>query len=227
FMARYFNPRTYKWDGDQPDFGPESDDIHWSLVPEHKITVEEVKYILSSYFQGTPYNPYLSKDNPLKGKYRSIGINRTDVMAILQIRGYLPKEIQAVEWICFGSNAFNAALPLYTLVEKMPSYVSATTETVDAGAFYWASRLIGALADPHFASAIQLIERYQGASAAKGHELLNKFDQEMLESKDFAKKESANEAIAKAIKMETDKALRNVLMNAMAHMKNGYNRADN
>lgn len=227
FMARYFNPKTYKWEGDNPDFGPESDDIPWSLVPEHKITVEEVKYILSSYYQGTPYNPYLTKDNPLKGKYRSIGINRTDVMAILQIRGYLPKEIQAVEWICFGSNAFNVGIPLYTLVEKMPNYVSGTKEVVDSDNFYWASRLIGALADPHFASAIQLIERYQGASSAKGHELLNRFDEEMIKAKDYSKKEEHNEAIAQAIKKETEKALRNVLMNAMAHMKNGYNRADN
>lgn len=36
YMARYFNPKTYKWEGDNADFTPESDDIPWSLVPEKR-----------------------------------------------------------------------------------------------------------------------------------------------------------------------------------------------
>ncbi|MBO4540801.1 MAG: C69 family dipeptidase, partial [Bacilli bacterium] len=131
------------------------------------------------------------------------------------------------EWICFGSNAFNAAMPLYTLVEKMPDYVSQTSEKVDSGNFYWASRLIGALADAHYATAIQLVERYQKATAAKGHELLNRFDAEMIAAKSFEKKEAYNEEMAKAFQELTNEGLKNVLMDAMAHMKNGYNRADN
>ena len=114
YMARYFNPKTYKWEGDNADFTPESDDIPWSLVPEKKITIEDVKYILSSYYQGTNYNPYLKHDYPEKGKYRPIGISRTGVMAICQIRNNVPEEISAVEWLCFGSNAFNVCIPLYT-----------------------------------------------------------------------------------------------------------------
>ena len=109
----------------------------------------------------------------------------------------------------------------------MPDYVAKTPEVVDTGTFYWTSRLIGALADSHYPSAIQLIERYQRACAAKGHELLNQFDEKMMEAKDFSEKEKDNEAIAKAFEKESDKALRSVLMNAMREMKNGYNRADN
>ena len=48
FMERYFNPKTKKWDGPDADYRPESDDIPWSMVPEKKITVEDVKYALSS-----------------------------------------------------------------------------------------------------------------------------------------------------------------------------------
>ena len=33
YMARYFNPRSYVWDGENADFTPLSDDIPWSLVP--------------------------------------------------------------------------------------------------------------------------------------------------------------------------------------------------
>lgn len=227
FMARYFNPRTYKWDGPNADFTPESDDIPWSLKPERKIGVDEVKYILSSYYQGTEFNPYTSQDTGKRGMYRSIGINRTGCMAILQIRGYMPEEIKGVEWICFGPNSFNAPLPMYTNVSKMPKYVSNTTMDPDTNSFYWNSRLIAALVDPYFGSAIQLVERYQDAMLNKGHELINKFDKEFKETKDLKVLEKANDAIAEMGKKETSKALRNVLHNASVHMKNGYNRADN
>lgn len=33
------------------------DDIPWSQVPEKKITVEDVKYVLSLHFQGTDFDP--------------------------------------------------------------------------------------------------------------------------------------------------------------------------
>lgn len=58
FMLRYLNPNTFVWDGPEADFTPESDDLPWSLEPEKKITVEDIKYVLSSYYQGTDYNPY-------------------------------------------------------------------------------------------------------------------------------------------------------------------------
>ena len=58
FAERYFNPRTFRWDGPGADYTPASDDLPWCMVPEKKITVEDVKYVLSSHFQGTPYDPY-------------------------------------------------------------------------------------------------------------------------------------------------------------------------
>ncbi len=226
FMARYFNPRTYKWDGENADFTPESDDIPWSLKPERKIGVDEVKYILSSYYQGTPYNPY-SKTAQKSGIYRSIGINRTGVMAILQIRDYVPNEIKALEWICFGPNSFNTVLPLYTNVNKFPSYVSSTTLKVDTKTFYWSSRLIAALVDPYYGDGIQLITRYQEATLNKGMALVNKFDEEFIKSKDLKVLDKANKEICAMGEEETSKALFNVLRLASTKMKNGYNRSDN
>jgi dipeptidase len=119
-MARYFNPRSFRWDGAGADFTPESDDIPWALVPERKITVEDVKYILSSHYQGTVYDPYRKGESPDRGRYRPIGISRTGVTAILQLRSGVPAEIAGGEWLCFGSNVFNCAVPLYTNVDKLP-----------------------------------------------------------------------------------------------------------
>lgn len=227
YMARYFNTNTYKWEGENADFTPESDNIPWSLVPEHKITVEDVKYILSSYYQGTEYNPYSERDYMKKGLYRPIGISRTGVMAICQIRDYVPDEIKAVEWICFGSNAFNAMIPLYTNVSKMPKYVSDVTLDVDTNNFYWASRLIGNLCDPHFGKCIQWIERYQAEMFNEGHLALNKSDELFIKTKDINVLSKANEEICTKAKRITQNTLNKLVLISSEQMKNGYNRADN
>ncbi|MCF0116039.1 MAG: C69 family dipeptidase, partial [Erysipelotrichaceae bacterium] len=214
FMARYFNPRTYKWDGPDADFTPESDDIPWSLVPEHKITVEELKYILSSYYQGTPYNPYSNQDTGKKGVYRPIGIGRTGCMAILQIRGYMPDAIKAIEWMCFGPNSFNAALPVYTNVAKMPDYLSKVTLDATTDNFYWQSRYIAALADPFFATAIQMVERYQKAIANKGHELINVYDKKFKETGDLKVLDEANKKLCVEANAISQQTLNQLILNA-------------
>ena len=70
FMARYLLERTYRWDGPNADFTPESNDLPWSFVPERRITVEDIRYLLGSHYQGTPYDPY-DKTAAFHGKYRA------------------------------------------------------------------------------------------------------------------------------------------------------------
>ena len=50
FIERYLNPKSAKWDGPDADFKPDSDDLPWSMVPEKKITVEDIKYLMSSHY---------------------------------------------------------------------------------------------------------------------------------------------------------------------------------
>jgi len=228
FMERYFNPRTFKWDGPEAQYTPESDDIPWSMKPERKITVEEVKYILSSHFQGTPYDPYSKIASPERGIYRPIGISRTGFLSIHQIRGYLPKEIAAVEWVAFASNVFNAIVPLYANMSTVPAYFGKTTLDVSTEDFYWSSRLLGAMADPHFGRCGILIERYQDAVANAAHTLLNQYDEEIVKATDKTKAiTDANEAMAKMAKEKTTKALNDVIYEVSCQMKNGFARSDN
>ena len=227
YMGRFLCPRRYRWDGPDADFTPESDDIPWSFVPERKLAAEDVKYILSSNYQGTPYNPYLNHDTGLRGKYRSIGINRTGVTSICQIRPDVPAPIRGIEWICFASTTFDAMLPLYTNVDKMPDYLSKVTLDCSTENFYWASALLGALADHSYNQCVQLVDRYQAAVMTGGRRLLREYDRKMIDSGDFSLAAEANEALAKLAKEETTKVLNKVLLAAAETMKNGYNRADN
>ena len=227
FMGRYLAPKTYRWDGGNAGFTPESDDIPWSLRPERKVTAEDVKYLLSGNFQGTPYSPYISQDTGVRGKYRSIGINRTGVTSICQIRPYAPEGIRGVEWICFGSTTFDAMLPVYPNVPKMPAYLSQVTTDTSTENFYWASRLIGALADPHYAAMRQHIDRYQEAMEARGRQIVLEYDRKIAETGNLRLAEEANEKLCKMAREETTKALNSIVQTASEKMRNGYNLADN
>lgn len=227
FMGRYLTPFSHKWDGPNAEFGPESDNIPWSFVPDRKIDVEDVQYMLSGHFQGTPYDPYISQDTGVRGKYRSIGINRTGITTVCQIRTGVPEPLKGIEWICYGSTTFSAWVPVYTNVAKLPDYLSKVTLDATTENFYWASRLIDAMADKSFASTAQNIERYQDAVNIKGRQLIHQYDLRMEESGDYSLTAEANKEICKMAKDETTTALNRILHTSSVEMKNGYNRADN
>jgi len=227
YIGRYFNGKSYKWEGENADFNPESDNIPWSLIPDKKITLEDIKHILSSHFQGTEYNPYSKADNPKKGIYRPIGVANTDVMAILQIRNDVPYEIAAVEWLCFGCNVFNTITPFYTNTSKVPDYYLKATSTFDSNNFYWASRLLAVLSDHSYGSNILFVERYQKGVMNEARRLVKEYDSKMIESKDFSLIDKANDEIAKMVKKETDKLMLTLLDNDANHIKVRFYRGDN
>ena len=227
FMGRYLTPLSHRWEGENAEFTPESDNIPWALVPDRKVAVEDVKYMLSGHYQGTPYNPYTNQDTGKKGIYRCIGINRTGVTSICQIRPQAPEAAKGLEWICFGSTTFSALLPVYPNVGKMPKYLSDVTLDTSTENFYWASRLIDALADHNYATCIQPIERYHNAMLVKGRQLVLEYDRRMAETGDASLAQEANEKLAAMAKEQTTAVLNKVLLDASTHMKNGYNRADN
>lgn len=177
FMERTLNPNSAVWDGPDADFTPVSDDIPWCMIPEKKITMEDVKYVLSSHYQGTPYDPYGNYgDKSLRGAYRSIGVNRTDFMSAIQIRPYADEDSSAIQWLAFASNAFNVMVPFYTNVDEVPEYLANTSAEVSTDNFYWTSRMIAAMADASYAKSVFHIERYDEKVMSKAHEIIYRYD---------------------------------------------------
>ncbi len=220
-MERSLNPKSYVWDGPDADFSPESDDLPWCLVPERKVTVEDVKYVLSSHFQGTPYDPYGKYGDPtLRGKYRPIGVNRTNFAGLTQLRRDVPEEYAALQWIAMGSNVHNSFVPFFANVTKTPAYFANTEKAVTTDSFYWGNRLIAALSDPHFSKCQSHIERYQNVVMSKTQAMIKACDRSKED------REKTNQEIADFVKEETGKLLSAVLYEASMEMKNGYSRSD-
>ena len=231
YMLRTLNPNTFVWDGPDADYTPRSDDLPWCMNPEKKLTPEDVKYVLSSHYQGTPYDPYASYgDKSQRGMYRSIGINRNDFMALIQMRPDVPAEQSAIEWVAYASNAFNTMVPFYANVETTPAYLSCTTGEVSTDSFYWVSRMIAAMTDASYAKSLIHAERYELAVLSASRALVKEYDAKLSAEPDAARRaalrEEANEAIAKMLKAKSSDTLDKVLFELSSGMKNAFARSD-
>lgn len=226
FMGRYLTPNTYKWDGADADYTPVSDDLPWCVVPERKVTERDILYLLSSHYQGTDYDPY-SKKAAKPGMYRSIATNRTNVTSICQIRGNKPAQAAGVQWIGFGPTVFTTLIPVYTNVPQFPKYLTCTKETCSTDSFYWACRMLAALADPIYADTIRSAEGYRQQSMAECMAILQKYDEIAAQSGNAESLREANEAICDLMRRKTDEILGSVLLESTRHIKVAYNYADN
>ena len=228
YMLRTLNPTTWVWDGPDADYTPASDDLPWCMVPERKLTPEDVKYVLSSHYQGTPYDPYGNYgDNKMRGAYRSIGVNRTDFMSAIQMRPYVGEDICAVQWIAFASNAFNVMVPFYANVDTTPEYLANTGADVSTDNFYWTSRMIAAMADASYAKSVFHIERYEEKVMSKAHEIIYRYDDIMNEQPLGEKlRQQANQETTDMVRREANATLGRVLYELSNQMKNSYSRSD-
>lgn len=180
YMQRFLNPYDEQWDGQDADHQPTSDDIPWARQPDRKITIEDVKYVLSSHYQGTPYDPYgILGDQHSRHMFRPIGINRQSQLSVMQIRPYRPQVNRAVQWIAYGSNPFNTLVPFYPNVGSTPKYLEDTTTRVTSENFYWENRIIAALCDANFADTSNAVERYQEKTGGMGHRMIAATDEQI------------------------------------------------
>ncbi len=222
FIQKFFNPNIKQ--------NPMSDNIPFSRKPFRKITIEDVKYVLSGHYQDTVYDPYGKGDKTEKNMFRPIGINRTGELSILQIRPYQNKKNQALQWLAYGSVPFNTLIPLYTNVTNTPDYIKNTTSRVTTENYYWVNRIIAALADSHYHEVIADIEAYQQKTLSLGHQNIISADKNIKnkpESKTHNFLEKVNQNFSIKIKKETENLLDKILFTVSNLMTNNFHRSDN
>jgi dipeptidase len=238
FMQRYLNPYDEVWDGPDAVHTPMSDDIPWGRQPERKITIEDIRYLLASHYQGTVYDPYGTQgDERTRGMFRPIGINRNSQLAVLQIRSDQPESCRSLQWIAYGSNAFNTLVPFFSNVDGTPEYLESTGARVTTENFYWANRIIAGLCDHSYAGTANAVESYRQKTGSQGHRIVAATDEQVarLGASDTSTAngevrgilEAANQAIAEELKKETDALLNGVLFTVSMGMRNGFRMSDN
>ena len=140
---------------------------------------------------------------------------------MLQLRPYVSADRAALQWIAFGSNPFNALVPLYANVREAPAYLENTTTHVTSDNFYWANRIAGALADAAYGASLAHVERYQEALQSRCAALVRECD---AREGNLA---ACNQAIADECRKATDDLLDKVLFEASMRMRNGFSMSDN
>lgn len=240
YMTSVLSSDFADFNGDDPAYTPQSMHIPWAMVPNAKISVMDVKNILSSTYDGTPYNPYGFQGNEeTRHRFRPIGINRTCECSILQVRPYAPHALQGVQWVAFGSGPFNTSIAMYSNVKTIPDYLN-TQMRVNTDDFYWTNRLVAALADHDYFANMESISAYQQSTLARGYASLRTTDEDIedtvekegidLDDMDDPKViealEAANQRLVDYVKAENDKLLGEVLFQRSLVMKNGFGASD-
>lgn len=217
-IQRFLNPEVEQ--------DPRSFFLPWCQKPYRKITIEDVKYVLSSHYQDSAYDPYgLEGDSHSRRTFRTIGINRTSQTAILQLRPNRHQETTGIQWLCYGSMPFNTAVPFFTQVDTTPDYFANTTEKVTTGSFYWTNRIIAGLADAHYSHHVGDLEDYQESTMALGHARIGRVDQALAagQTVDF---ERENQEMSDQIQEATDRLLDKILLDASNLMTNHFSLSD-
>lgn len=219
----YNNPRT--WYG-QNFLGTVSEDPQNQELPficeaTRKITVEDVKFVLSSHFENTSYDPYGTTNTPEERKlFRPIGINRNHSVHILQVRNHVPKELAGVQWLAFGANTFNHVVPFYTAISDTPACYRDAKGEYDPTNMYWLSATTAVLGDSNYDLFVDLRNTFELNTMAKFHEIQNETDRGFDAAPDkLAYLTEANEKLAAvAFKNQTELLGRMVVLGS-ANMK--------
>ncbi|MEX2784134.1 C69 family dipeptidase [Streptococcus sp. H49] len=217
-IQRFLNPDI------QQD--PQSFFLPWCQKPYRKITIEDIKYVLSSHYQDTIYDPYSSAGSQTSRRlFRPIGINRTSQTAILQLRPDQPQETSGIQWLSYGSMPFNTMVPFFTQVSTTPAYFAETGEKVTTNSFYWTNRLIAALADSRFQEHEEAVMAYVEETMARGHAMINKVDRALADGRsvDF---EAENQAMSDFVEEATQNLLSQILFKASNLMTNRFSASD-
>ncbi|BDR57793.1 C69 family dipeptidase [Xylocopilactobacillus apicola] len=221
FIQRFLTPSVQQY--------PMSDTIPFCTRPFRKITVEDIKYVLSSHYQDTAYDPYGTfGSSDLKHEFRPIGINRTNETSLLQIRPDVEESHRAIQWLAYGSMPFNTMMPIYTNVDTQPEAFSHTPKTPTTESFYWINRIMATIADPHFKQTAQTIAAYQEKTMGFAHQVIKETD-ELVKTSDKKVTEilaAANKKMADEVMEESHKLLGELVFIASNEMTNKFAMSD-
>lgn len=226
----YNNPRTWygqKYFNPEIEHDPMDQDLPFIRHADKKISIEDVKFVLSSHFENTEYDPYGNGTEDQKKLFRPIGINRNHNVHILQIRNDVPAEIAGIHWLAYGANTFNTVVPFYANVNDTPDVYKNATGTFDLNNMYWLSCTTALLGDTDYDLYVDLRNTFELEAMGAYRHIQNEADQNFATQSDPVKYlEAANEKLAHESFTRQTKLLGEMVTLGSAHMKLRYNLND-
>ncbi|MGX7205525.1 C69 family dipeptidase [Enterococcus pingfangensis] len=226
----YNNPRAWygqKYFTPEVEQDPMDQDLPFICHANRKISIEDVKFVLSSHFENTKYDPYGDGTEAEKTLIRPIGINRNHNVHILQIRNDVPAEISGIHWLAYGANTFNTVVPFYSNVNDTPACYKDATGTFDMNNMYWLSCATALLGDTDYNFYVDFRNTFELQAMSAYHEIQNATDKAIANQSDVQKfLAAANEKLADESFKRQTKLFGDMVISGSEHMKLRYNLND-
>lgn len=229
----YNNPRVWygqKYFSPAAEHEPTDQDLPFICYADRKITVQDVKFVLSSHFENTPYDPYGNGTEEEKKRYRSIGLNRNHNVHLLQLRNQVPAELAAIQWVAYGANTFNTIVPFYTNVNDTPEAYRDANGTFDLNKMYWLSCTTALLGDTDYDLYVDLRNSYELDAMTAYLEVQHATDAKIVAGMSAQAVQTelaaANQELSDIAMAKQTKLLGDMVTLGSAHMKLRYNLND-
>ena len=219
FGQKYFNPEV--------EHDPMEQDLPFICHANRKISIEDVKFVLSSHFENTKYDVYGNGSEADKTLFRPIGINRNHDVHILQIRNDVPQEIAGIHWMAFGANTFNTVVPFYANVNDTPAVYKDADGEFNMNHMYWLSCTTALLGDTDYDLYVDLRNTFALEAMGAYRKIQNDTDAAIADQSDVtAYLQAANEKLANESFKRQTKLLGDMVIMGSEHMKLRYNLND-
>ncbi|WP_308618444.1 C69 family dipeptidase [uncultured Enterococcus sp.] len=219
YIQRYFTPEVEQSPFDQ--------NLPFICKANRLISIEDVKWALSSHYEETVYDCYGDGTPEQKRQLRPVGINRNQEVHILQLRNDVAAEIVGIHWLAFGPNTFNTVVPFYANVTDTPVFYKEVGEAFGLDSMYWLSGLIAVLGDTNYNLYSDVRDDYVQDSVAAFRHIQHRGDKNAIGQADISRYlASVNEEYAKVAKELTTKLLGQMVMLGAPQMKLRFNLGD-
>lgn len=221
--TRYNNPRAwYIQSFFTPSViqDPQDHDLPFICQADRKLTIEDVKWALSSHYQNTVFDRYGEGELADKKLFRPVGINRNEESHILQIRNDIADAVAGIHWLGFGPNTFNAFVPFYVNITDTPTAFRDTSAEYDPDKAYWLARTLGVLGDTNYSVYSELEADFEQAVMAQCRAVIHQTDAKISSVTDIDQLlTQANQEMADIYMKESKRLLGKMVVNGSAQMQ--------
>ncbi|MCO7124318.1 C69 family dipeptidase [Sporolactobacillus shoreicorticis] len=228
FDRHYNTPRVWygqKYLNPEIEQDPMSNELPFLRKASRKIAVDDIAYILDSYYQETPFDPLGSGSEAERTAFRAISLNRTQDSHILQIRPDVPDAVAGIQWVSLAGT-FSPYVPFYTNITSVPESYEVTPMKLSLSSAYWLYKTIPVIVEPHYHAFLKQVLDY------KEH-LYSNFLGKIAETDEAAKNAAPDEVAdvlteassknAELALSETRDLLQDLTMQSMSMSKLTYN----
>lgn len=220
FGQKYFTPGV--------EHDPMEQDLPFICHADRKISVEDIKFVLSSHYENTKYDVYGNGTAAEKKLFRPIAVNRNHSVHILQIRNDVPAEIAGIHWLAFGANTFNTVVPFYANITDTPASYKDAAETFDLNQMYWLSCTTALLGDTDYDFYVDMRNNYVLKAMSIYRKIQNETDAGLAQNKTNIQSylAAANQKLADEAMKQQTALLGKMVTTGSEKMKLRYNLND-